>query len=89
MIDLLKFVYPNVSMVELTNISNFCVFLGGVLSFLGILSIVVESIGQKKVFLEGFPLVFLGLFFIIPMGMHSNISFSSFFYCIQLLIPIS
>ena len=89
MIDLLKFVYPNVSTAELTNISNFCVFLGGVLSFLGILSIVVESIGQKKVFLEGFPLMFVGLFFIIPMGMHSNISFTSFFYCIQLLIPIS
>ena len=89
MIDLLKFVYPNVSTVELTNISNFCVFLGGFLTFLGLLSIVVESIGQKELFLEGFPLVFLGLFFVIPMGMHSNVSFSSFFYCIQFLIPIS
>lgn len=84
MIDLLKYVYPNVSTAEIIQISNFCVYLGWVLTYLGLLGTTVESIGQKRIFYEGFPLIFLGLFSIISMGTHSNVSFSNFFCCTQL-----
>ena len=88
MIDLLKFVYPNASPAELTQISNFCVFLGWVIVCLGLLGTVVESIGQMKLIYEGFPLILMGFFFIIPMGMHSSASLFSFFYNTQIIIPI-
>ena len=88
MIDVLKLMYPYASPTELTQISNFCVFLGWFLICLGFFSTIIESIYQKKVFYEGFPLILFGLFFIILMGIHSDISFFNNYYCIQFLIPM-
>jgi len=88
MIDLLRFMYPNASTEGLIRISNFCVLLGWVFTFLGVLGTSIESVAQRKILYEGFPIIIIGLFFVIHMGMHSNISFTNFFYCTQFLIPI-
>jgi hypothetical protein len=88
MIDLLRFMYPNASTETLIQISNFCVLLGWFLICLVVLGTSVEAVAQRKIIYEGFPLIFMGLFLVIPMGMYSNISFANFFYCTQFLIPI-
>ena len=77
MIDILRFVYPNASAEYLISISNVCVIIGWFNAFLGLLGLFMESIGQKRLFYEAFPLIILGFFFIEVLGMHSN-----FFYWI-------
>jgi hypothetical protein len=88
MIDLLRFMHPNASGEYLIQISNFCVLLGWFLICLVVLGTSVEAVAQRKIIYEGFPLIFIGLFLVIPMGIHSNISVTNFFYYFQLLIPI-
>ena len=87
MIDLLRFMYPNVSGEYLIQISNFCVALSWILASFGVRGTSIESVAQRKIQYEGFLVILIGLFLVIPMGIHSNISFN-FFYCIQFLIPI-
>ena len=88
MFDILKLMYPDASPLELTLLSNFCVFLGCFLLSLGLFATVIESIYQKKLFYEGFPLILLSLFVIIVMGMHSNISIFSFLNANQILTSV-
>jgi len=88
MIDILRFFYPDASTEYLISISNYCVLLGWFIVFVGALGLVMESIGQKRLFYEAFPLILCGLFFIECLGMHSNISFTNFFDCMPVIIPI-
>ena len=78
MIDILRFLYPNASDESLISGSNFFVLMGWFFIFLGASGLVVESIGQRRLFYEAFPLINLGFFFIECLGMHSN-----FFYWTQ------
>ena len=74
MFDILRFVYPNASAEYLISISNVCVIIGWVFVFLGASGLIIESIGQKRLFYEAFPMIILGIFWIISLGMHSDFS---------------
>jgi len=87
MIDIVRFVYPDASPEYLAEISNFFVIVGWMFMFLGVLGLFMESIGQKRLFYEAFQLIFLGLFCMISLGMHSN--FTIFFSSVTpVLVPI-
>ena len=89
LIDILRFMYPNASAEYLISTSNFCVMIGWGFIFLGALGLFMESIGQRRLFYEAFPLIIGGLFFIEALGMHSNIPYHSFFdFIYQILVPI-
>ena len=88
MIDILRFMYPNASVEYLISTSNVCVIIGWVIVYLGVLGLFMESIGQRRLVYEAFPLIICGLFFIESLGMHSNISFTNFFDCMPFIIPI-
>jgi len=75
MIDILRFLYPNASDDSIISGSNFFVLMGWCFIFLGASGLVVESIGQRRLIYEAFPLIILGFFFIEVLGMHAN-----FFY---------
>jgi len=77
MIDILRFLYPNASDESLISGSNFFVLMGWCFIFLGASGLVLESIGQRRLVYEIFPVIILGFFFIECLGMHSN-----FFYWI-------
>ena len=86
MIDILRFVFQNASAEYLTEVSNVFVIVGWMFMFLGVLGLFMESIGQKKIFYEAFPVILFGLFCMIPLGMHSN--FTQFFSSvIPVLVP--
>jgi len=89
MFDILRFMYPNVSVEYLIEVSNFFIIAGSIFIFLGVLGLILESIGQKRLFYEAFQLILLGLFLMKTFGMHSNFSVPRFFsFGIQFLIPI-
>ena len=89
MFDILRFMYPNASDESLSSGSNFFVLMGWCFIFIGASGLVVESIGQGRLFYEAFPLIIFGLFCIEALGMHSNIPYHSFFdFIYQILIPI-
>ena len=73
MIDILRFMYPNASAEYLIEMSNLFVIYGSVFIFLGVLGLILESIGQKRLFYEAFQLIILGLFLMKTFGMHSNL----------------
>ena len=75
MIDILRFLYPNASDDSIISGSNFFVLMGWCFIFIGASGLVVESIGQRRLVYEAFPLIILGFFFIEVLGMHAN-----FFY---------
>jgi len=72
MIDIIRFMYPNASDESIISGSNFFVLMGWCFIFIGASGLVVESIGQRRLFYEAFPLIILGFFFIEVLGMHSN-----------------
>ena len=86
MIDILRFMYPNASDEYLISISTTCALIGWCIVSLGVLGLFMESIGQRRLFYEAFPLILCGFFFIECLGMHSNIS--QFFDCVPIVIPI-
>ena len=89
MIDILRFLLPNASVDYLTKTSNAMVLFGWVMVSLGLLGFFMESIGQRRLVYEAFPLILIGLFMIEPLGMHSNISLMNFFDVIPItVIPI-
>lgn len=88
MFDLLRFMYPDASAESLISGSNFFVLIGWVMVFLGALGLVMESIGQRRLFYEAFPQILFGLFFIECLGMHSTISFTNIFDILPITIPV-
>jgi len=86
--DILKFVYPDASTDYLIMISSTFVLLGMIIICLAVARFFTEAIIQKKLLYEAFPAILFGLFCIIPLGMHSTISFSNFLNYFQLLNPI-
>ena len=86
MIDILRFLLPNASVDYLTKTSNAMVLFGWFIVSFGVLGLFMESIGQRRLFYEAFPLILFGLFMIIPLGMHSNISLTNFFEVIPIII---
>ena len=88
MIDILRILFPNASADYLFSASLFFVVFGAFGIYLGVTGLILESIAQKRLFYEAFPGILFGLFCIIPLGMHSNISFPDFLKCFQLLISI-
>ena len=88
MFDILKLLYPGASPVELTLLSNFSVFFGCLILGLGLFGTVMESINKKRLFYEGFPLILLSVLIIIVMGIHSNLSITSFLYFNQILTSV-
>ena len=88
LIDILRFVYPDASTDYLIMISSTFVLLGVIIICLAVARVFTEAIAQKKLFYEAFPAILFGLFCIIPLGMHSTISFSNFLNYFQLLNPI-
>ena len=88
MFDILRFVYPDASTDYLIMISGTFVLLGMIIICLAVARVFTEAIVQKKLLYEAFPAILFGLFCIIPLGMHSTISFSNFLNYFQLLNPI-
>jgi len=86
MIDILRFLLPNASVDDLITTSNAFVLFGWFIVFFGVLGLFMESIGQRRLFYEAFPLILFGLFMIEPLGMHSNISLTNFFEVIPIII---
>ena len=86
MFDILRFMYPNASAEYLVGMSNLFVIFGCVFMFLGVLGLILESIGQKRLFYEAFQLILAGLFLMETFGMHSNISFTNFFDVLPIMI---
>ena len=75
MIDIIRFMYPNASDESIISGSNFFVLMGWCFIFIGASGLVVESIGQRRLFYEAFPLIILGIFFMEVFGMHANFSY--------------
>ena len=89
MFDILKFLFPNASDEYLISTGNSFVLIGWFMVSLGAFGFFIESIGQRRLFYEAFPLILFGLFCIEALGMHSNIPYHSFFdFIYQILIPI-
>ena len=86
MIDILRFLLPNASVDDLITTSNAFVLFGWFIVFFGVMGLFMESIGQRRLFYEAFPLILFGLFMIEPLGMHSNISLTNFFEVIPIII---
>ena len=86
MTDILRFLLPNASVDYLISTSNGFVLFGWFMVSFGLLGLFIESIGQRRLLYEAFPLILLGLFLIEPLGMHSNISLTNFFDVIPINI---
>ncbi len=87
MIDFLRFLLPNASAEYLTSTSNAMVLFGWFFVSLGLVGFFMESIGQRRLVYEAFPLILAGLFLIVPLGMHTDISVANFFEII-ISLPI-